>query len=161
MLIRSGEAHFEAEAMAIEIARIYVEEARGPFPYEGCRWLRSQFGVGENLIPNLDMWFSAVAGFCSRGKRLLSLFSIEIPDARGIVSLSFFDKHPEYALLERHITADAVPDLYEALKLYERMRTKLLELLDFLLDNQFEDQESIRGSRGISMKRPSSACDQE
>jgi hypothetical protein len=140
MLLRSGEIHLDAEILAVEIAQIYNEEDCSPFPYEGCRWLRREFdGELENLIPDLDMWLSDVAGFSSRGKRLLKLPEEQVSHARGIMSLSFSEKRPEYAWLERHITESNTPDLYEKINLYERMRTMLIALFDLMWREKYQE----------------------
>jgi hypothetical protein len=140
MVLKSGETHLEAENLALKIAQTYDEEDRSPFPYEGCRWLRGEFdGELDNLIPDLDMWLLDITGFSSRGKRLLNLPEEKVSHARGIMSLSFFDKYPEYAWLERHITESDTPDLYEKINLYEGMRRMLVTLFDLLLRER--DQE--------------------
>jgi hypothetical protein len=137
MLLRSGEAHLKAEELAVEAARISSEEDRFPFPYDDCRRLRREdSGEFEVLIPDLDMWCSDIAGYCSWGKKILSWPEEKVLQARGHMSLSFFDKHPEYSLLERLITEANTPDLFEDLQLYERMRKKLLELFDFMLSEK-------------------------
>jgi hypothetical protein len=140
MLLKSGETHLEAESLAVEIAQTYNEQDRSPFPYEGCRWLRREFdGELENLIPDLDMWLSDIAGFSGQGKRLLNLPEEKVSHARGIMSLSFFEKHPEYAWLERHITESDTPDLYEKINLYERMRRMLVALFDLMLRERYQE----------------------
>lgn len=74
MLLRSGASHLEAESLAENVSEIFNEEGHAPFPYEDCRWLKTQFGSGlEELIPDLDLWFSDVFGVANRGKRLMSL----------------------------------------------------------------------------------------
>lgn len=140
MLLKSGETHLEAENLAVQVAQNYDEEDRSPFPYEGCRWLRREFaGELENLISDLDMWLSAIAGFSSGGQRLLNLPEDKVLSARGIMSLSFFDKHPEYAWLERHITESDTPDLYEKINLYEGMRRTLVALFDLMLREKYQE----------------------
>jgi hypothetical protein len=139
MLLKSGEAHLQAEALAEEVKRIYDEEEGDPFPYEGCRWLKSEFGDFEGLTPDLNTWQMDVAGHSSLGKKVLSWPAEKVLQSRGALSLSFFEKHPEYALLERHITESETPDLFDKLRLYERMRMKLLELYDFLLAEEYRE----------------------
>ncbi len=140
MLLSSGEAHLKAEDIAAEIERIYVEEARSPFPYDGCRWLLSDFGDEfEDFIPDLNMWSSDIAGCCSWGKRIVRWSEERVLQARGAMSLSFFDQHPEYAMLERLIAEVDTPDLYEYLRLYEQMRKKLVDLFDFMLKEKYQE----------------------
>ncbi len=140
MLLKSGVTHLEVENLAVDVAQTYNEQDRSPFPYEGCRWLRGEFdGEFENLIPDLDMWLSDIAGFSSQGLRLLNLSEEKVSHARGIMSLSFFEKHPEYAWLERHIIFSDAPDLYEKINLYERMRAMLVALFDLMLREKYRE----------------------
>jgi hypothetical protein len=139
MLLKNGETHLQAEELAEEVKRIYLEEAGGPFPYEGCRWLKSEFGDFEGLTPDLNTWQMDIAGHSSMGKSVLSWSAEKVLQSRGAMSLSFFEKHPEYALLERHITEKETPDLFDKLSVYNRMRKKLLELYDFLLTEQYKE----------------------
>jgi hypothetical protein len=146
VLLTSGESHFEAEQRAFKILDLYRSDC-SPFPYEGCRRLRREFADAnlEDLIPHLDLWFSDVSGFASRGKSLLRLTPDQLSAARGMMSLVFYDKHPEYAWLDRHIGARNTPDLFDSLTLAEQMRVELVDLFDFMLRNAFvmDDAEQI------------------
>jgi hypothetical protein len=148
VLLRSGESHFEAEQLALNIIALYQSDC-SPFPYEGCGCLRRQFADAnlENLIPHLDLWLGDVSGFASRGKSLLRLTPEQVSAARGMMSLSFFDKHPEYAWLGRHIGGRDTADLFDCLTVAERMRIDLVGLFDFMLRNAFSigDAEQIVG----------------
>ena len=104
--MKSGEAHLEAAAISAELSRIYDEEVCGPFPSEGCRWLMCEFGASDDLTSDLDLWFSDVAGLSSRGKKLLHWSVDDVSSARGVASLGFFDKHPQYAIFERHFIVE-------------------------------------------------------
>lgn len=66
------------------------------------------------------MWFFDIFGYASQGKRLIKLSEEGALRARGLLSLRFFDKHPEYAWLKMHITKAATPELYENMDLVER-----------------------------------------
>jgi hypothetical protein len=140
MLLKSGEAHLEAEAIAMRIAELKEQDV-DPFPYEGCRWLKREFYENlDLLIPHLDLWFITVSGYSCRGKRLLSLSEEEVVKASGLLSHSFFEEYPRYAWLERHITEANTPDLYEALHLSERLRKMLLELFRFMLCEKYQER---------------------
>ena len=138
MLLNSGESHFEAGQRALNIGALYQEDC-SPFPYEACRWLRHEFPDAdlENLIPHLDLWLADVSGFASHGKSLLHLTPEQVSAARGVMSLSFFDKQPEYARLGRHINELDTPDLFDCLTHAEHMRGELVGLFDFMLRNAF------------------------
>ena len=115
--------------LAYEIMQLYRKD-RGPFPYAGCRFilqgLEDEF---DGLIPDLNLWSMDIAGFASQSYKIKNWPVEKLRMAQGLISLRFFDKHPEYRVLERSITSEETPDLYERLKLYEEMRRKLLELI--------------------------------
>ena len=145
MLLRSGKSHLEAESIAEKVKQLYDEECRGPFPYDDCRWLRREFQeITDDLIPDLDMWFFNIFGYASHGKRLIDLSEEDVLRARGLLSLSFFDKHPEHAWLKMHITTSLTPELHERLDLAERSRTALLHLLDLMLSQKFVEHANYR-----------------
>jgi len=118
-------------------------------PTEGCRWLSREFGDAnlEELIPHFDLWLSDVSGFASHGKHLLRLTPEQVSAARGLMSLSFFDKHPEYAWLRRHVNERNTPDLFGCLTLAEHIRVELVGLFDFMLRKAFSmgDAERLVG----------------
>jgi hypothetical protein len=143
MLLKSGEAHLEAEAMALRIAEL-AELDIAPFPYEDCRWLKREFDEKlTDFIPDLDLWFMKVAGYSRGGKRILSWPEEKVVQASGELSHSFFAEYPQYAWLERHITEANTRDLYEALHLSERLRKMLKELLSFMLREKYQEQTAI------------------
>jgi hypothetical protein len=129
--------------LAIEIKRLYEEDDRHPFPYEGCRFLLA--GMGDefkSLVPDLDTYFSEIAGYSSWGPRILKWPEEKVREAHGRVSLSFFEQYPEYSVLQGLVSESATPDLYEDLALYEQMRGKLFGLLSCLLLESREGRSS-------------------
>ncbi|MEN3333726.1 MAG: YxiJ-like protein [Blastocatellia bacterium] len=122
-----------ASELADEIMQLYRKN-RMPFPYTGCRFilhgLEDDF---DGFIPDLNLWSMDIAGFASQSFRIKDWPVEKLRTGQGLMSLGFFDKHPEYRVLERFISSEETPDLYEKLKLYEKMRNKLLELLSVLL----------------------------
>jgi hypothetical protein len=120
----------DLETIASELKNLYVEDCRTPFPYAGARRLLQEAGGGyEDLIPDLDLYFSTIAGYCSWGKTILNWPRAKVDEARKRVSDSFFNRHPKYKALEKVINESVAPDLYAELRLHEEMRAKLLELL--------------------------------
>lgn len=137
MLLKSAEAHLEADAIALKITELREQDIT-PFPYEGCRWLKREFDEDLSaLIPDLDMWFLTVSGYASWGKRIISWPEEKVLQAREALSYSFFEQLPKYAWLERHITETNTPDLYEDLWLSELLRKKLLELFSLMLAEKY------------------------
>ena len=121
-------------AESVEIGRIYQEKLMAPFPYADCRHVRAQAGEQtEGLIPDLDLYFSDVAGYCSRGKRFLRLSKDELLAARKILARSFFEKHSEYLSLSAFINETDTPTLFADLKLHDELRVRLLAIISTLL----------------------------
>jgi len=115
-----------------KITNLY-QQARGPFPYAGCRKLYALVGEeAKDLIPDLDLYFSALAGYCSRGSRIVKMSAREISHAKKTANKSFFEMYPKYNSLGVFITEAGTPDLFRRLDLYKQMRVTLLEILDRL-----------------------------
>ncbi len=114
---------------ADEIERDY-RGLNAPFPYADCRKLLSRFPeLPRELISDLDYHFSTIAGYASRGRRLLRLNGADLEQARNAIARSFFEKHQEYRILEAEIAVETTPDLFRELESTEKIRMKILELL--------------------------------
>lgn len=121
-------------AEAVELERVYHEKLLKPFPYADCRHVMAQVGeFDEGLIPDLDLYFSNVAGYCSWGKRLQRMPRPELLAARATLTRSFFEKHPEYLPLTALINEADTPTLFGDLKLHEELRNRLLAIIPALL----------------------------
>jgi hypothetical protein len=73
--------------LAIEIKRLYEEDDRHPFPYEGCRFLLANLGDEfKILIPDLDTYFSEIAGYSSWGPSILKWPEEKVREAHGRVA---------------------------------------------------------------------------
>lgn len=104
-----------------------------PFPYEGIRkLLQGGRGNYEGFIPDLSLYFSTVAGYCSWGKRILRWEATKIDEAKAALEKQFFDRHPEYKPLEKMIGEHGNADLLAKFSLHEKMRIELLRLLEDL-----------------------------
>jgi hypothetical protein len=125
------------EEAADNLLHTYEQEFRIPFPYADCRKLRRESGDRyEGLIPDLDMYFSDIAGYCSWGKRILKWPKEKILEVRERLSKPFFEKYPQYKLLEVMITESNTPHLYTKLKACEKLRLTLIEILNRLLSEE-------------------------
>lgn len=116
-----------------QVARLitlYQESSRTPFPYAGIRKIvQKAEGAYDTLIPDLDLYFSTIAGYCSWGQGVLSWDDRKVEEAKRYASQSFFDRHREYKSLLPLITE---ADLIHQLEIYEKMRVTLLELMSSL-----------------------------
>ncbi len=119
---------------ASAIKTLYDEACQTPFPYQGIRRLLKEAGAKyDGLIPDLDLHFSTIAGYCSWGKRLLNWDTEKVGEAMASLERGFFDKHPEYKPLESMITQQ---ELVTKLSIYETMRVELLHLLKRLQEGR-------------------------
>ena len=104
-----------------------------PFPYEGSRKLLQAGGSNyEDFIPDLSLYFSTIAGYCSWGKRILKWEATKINEAKAGLEEQFFNRHPEYKPLEMMIAKQGNADLLVKFSLHEKMRLELLGLLEVL-----------------------------
>jgi hypothetical protein len=102
----------DLEKTAAELKALYEEDCRTPFPYEGSRkLLQAEGGNYESFIPDLSLYFSTVAGYCSWGKRILRWEPAKINEAKVDLEKQFFDKHPAYKPLERKSNRGQACDL--------------------------------------------------
>lgn len=112
-----------------ELARLCKDDD-GPFPYDDYRKILREAGKKySELSPDLNRWGMDILGCCSRGWSVLNWPKDEVEHTKKVLSLSFYEKHPEYTPLVALITASATPDLDAYLVIHEKMRQTFLELL--------------------------------
>lgn len=113
--------------LAERLAALYRQRDQGPFPYEDIRKLVQKAGTHhEGLIPDLDLYFSTIVGYCSWGKRILNWDADKRHRALTYAKRGFFERHPEYKSLLPLIRES---NLSKQLDDTEEMRTALLQLL--------------------------------
>lgn len=113
---------------ASALKTLYEEACRIPFPYDGIRELLQEAGGGyTGFIPDLNLYFATIAGYCSWGNRLLKWDDEKVYRTSAALKRGFFDKHPEYKRLESMITQQ---DIVAKLRAYEEIRRELLHLLE-------------------------------
>lgn len=84
-----------------KLVRSHEEDCQRPFPYADSRKLRQEdTDRYDNLIAHLVLYFYEISSHCGGVKKILKW-----PNERLLKSLerlrkSFFDRHPEYKLLE-------------------------------------------------------------
>ena len=120
-----------------ELRTVYHKELRRPMPYEDCRKIMGEpGGRHEDIIPDLDTYTYLIAS-CSIGTgKLVARPSDYLRDTRKWLSLTFFEQYPRYADLEKLITRENTPKLYEELRVYEHARQLVLELIDAVLSSR-------------------------
>jgi hypothetical protein len=98
-----------------------------PFPYEACRSAQRDDPRYAALIPDLDSYFSELAGYRSWGRRILTWPEEKVESVRRRLEMSFGERFPAYRDLQTS-SADR-NELRKALETAERTRTLLLALL--------------------------------
>lgn len=119
------------DAVGALLDRLAVINAkdRGPFPYRDCRMLLEGTSGYEELIPDLDSYFSELAGYASSGPRLLQWRTDKVNQVRGELTQTFYDRFPKYRPLAPRVTAATTPDLFAALRMADEKRAVLTELM--------------------------------
>ncbi len=105
------------------------ESDKSRFPIEGCRALVALRFKQDDLVPNLDVYFSTIAGYASSAATISTWAQERVERARDDLASSFLERYPDYEALFRDINDSTAPDLAWRLDLYEELRTKLLELI--------------------------------
>lgn len=120
----------DAYQLAKQTFALYEESRLKPFPYAGTRELLRRYpDKCEMLIPDLDWFDFAIAGFSSRAEQVLDWTASEIQQAKPMLARSFYEKYPVYEPLRAK--AGDLADLHADLEIHEKMRQSLLLLLTY------------------------------
>jgi len=114
-----------------QIDSLYQSDFGGPFPYKDCFLISDRCGVETaELIPELDLFFSYIAGWSSSAARLDRRPAQELLKARSWLSKGgFFERRPHLAVCRDSITPEETPDLWRHMHVAEELRISLLHLL--------------------------------
>jgi hypothetical protein len=113
-----------------QIEELYRTTFVGPFPYDDCFFLADSSGIPrEDLIPELDMYFSEIAGYSSSATRLLSRSSVDLETARKTLKRGFFQRFPDLHWIQERINERDTPILFKQLKVAEELRSMLIQVL--------------------------------
>jgi hypothetical protein len=135
-----GNVSSSADRSAIEIERLFRSISH-PFPYDECRYLIKQRPeAGGALIPDLDLYFSTIAGYASSATSLARWSANRLAQARADLASSFFEQRPQYSELLAYVDTVATPSLFARLEAYEAIRVGLLELLRELQPSSHKDE---------------------
>ena len=88
------------------------------------------------MIPDLDYYFSELAGYRSHGRKITKWSDKKIDSVRRSVARTFLDRHPRYCELLSRVASDDFPRLSDALQVAERTRIVLDEVLAELQRNR-------------------------
>lgn len=120
--------------LATAIERTYKTSLLKRFPYQDCYQLQRKFPVlRDDFIPDLDSYFSFVAGYASSATTLDSRSREELERAIPRLGRSFFESYPQYAPFAAQISKESTPDLFEQLRRTNRSRKSLVKIMRELL----------------------------
>jgi hypothetical protein len=130
-----GNMEPESIEKRLETIREWGLELEGPFPYDDCRFLINEFEqITTDLMPDLDLWRSDIAGVASWGKKLMKLPPDKLRKFRDVISLKFVEEHPQYnTIFLFGLNSKHTPELAEEMDNYERIRSALCEAIDDML----------------------------
>lgn len=114
----------------------------GPFPYEGCRWLRATaHECHDGFIPDLDVYLSELAGYRSWRARILRWPAEKIAPVEARLHQSFFERFPAYAAVESLVAAPEASDVRLSLQVADRTRSVLLQLFAAIREARAEGED--------------------
>lgn len=119
------------QSLAAEVEERYGSEFVGKFPYKDCYAIQKMYPKqAASLIPDLDEYFSFIAGYSSSASRLSARSGEELRNAIPKLKRSFFEKHPEYRPLEGAIAQTTM--LSRKMKVADEVREKLITIMERL-----------------------------
>jgi hypothetical protein len=122
------------------LQKLYRSDLLNPFPYSDCRKILLE--KDEDFIPCLDIYFSDIAGYCSRGKRILSWSNEETTEAKNRLQKSFFQKFPAFLEVSLKINGKETPQLYNQILIYDLMRLTLVDILSEIEEERVAQSKS-------------------
>jgi hypothetical protein len=116
--------------LAQELERLYEREFIHKFPYQDCYKLQKLHPrIAHALVPDLDVYFSFIAGYGSSATTLHQRPNVELRDALPKLKRSFYEACPKYTRLSKYITDKETPALFHDLEVSDRLRLGLATLI--------------------------------
>jgi hypothetical protein len=119
--------------LATRIEHRFRSRPSKPFPYNDVELLIRSHRAAKTIVVDLDIFFSAIAGYADSARALSVCDNKKLLKARRDVSRSFFELFPSNKPCQESITEESTPDLHAELRLAEELRGDLLLLLDRVL----------------------------
>jgi hypothetical protein len=120
------------KSLALEVERRYGSDFVGRFPYKDCYALQKAYPKQTaSIIPDLDEYFSFIAGYSSSAIRLGTRSEDELRNAVPKLRRSFFEKHPEYAEIKEAIGQMEV--LHHKMQVADELRQDLVTIMERLV----------------------------
>jgi len=125
----------EIKLKSSRVESLFKTEFIGKFPYDDCYKLQKQNPfLTKSLIPDLDIYFSFIAGFSSSATRLTKRSLDELQKAIPRLKMSFFDMYPSYVALRELINPTNTKKLYRDLHIADALRSSLIELIESVIE---------------------------
>lgn len=116
--------------LAQELERLYEREFVHKFPYQDCDKLQKLHPrIAHALVPDLDMYFSFIAGYGSSATTLHQRPKVELRAALPKLKRSFYEACPKYNRLAKFISDSETPTLFHDLEVSDRLRLGLATLI--------------------------------
>ncbi len=120
----------QLDALAEKIKRAAQEASTHAFPAHECEALARKSGVDyQRLVSDLDTYFYDVWSPANGVRKLARKPDAWREDLRTYLQKPFFERHPQYALVETLINQDDTPELCRRLALADRTREDLMTFL--------------------------------
>jgi hypothetical protein len=116
--------------LAEKIEKRYRNDLVGKFPYKDCYSLQKKYPKQmTSIVPDLDEYFSFIAGYSSSATRLNERSKDELRRAVPELRRSFLDKNPQYALLK-----DDEEALSRQINIADELRLDLIIIMEWFSD---------------------------
>jgi hypothetical protein len=120
--------------LAQSLELLYEREFIHKFPYQDCFKLQKHHPrIAHALVPDLDMYFSFVAGYASSATRLEQRPRTELRAALPKLKRSFYEAYPRYKRLAKYISGGNTPALFRDLEVSDSLRLGLATLITEIL----------------------------
>jgi hypothetical protein len=85
--------------------------------------------IARAIVPDLDMYFSFIAGYSSSATRLRHRPTAELRAALPKLKRSFYEACPKYNRLAKYISDSQTPALFHDLEVSDRLRLGLATVI--------------------------------
>lgn len=124
----------QGQTDARQIESLYQSSFTKKFPYADCYKVQREYPkITAALIPDLDAFFSFIAGYSSSATRMCKRPIDELKAAKRKLESSFFELYPVYRPIAEQIMSGNLPNLQESLRAADELRRYLLMLLSEIL----------------------------
>ena len=129
--MHTDNARNDTKALAQKVEARYNGDFKKKFPYEDCYKLQRKSPLTTaSLIPDLDAYFSFIAGYSSGATSLSERPLGELRNAVVKLKNSFFDTHPQYKPLEKLIVPTDTGTLHLDLRVADELRRDLVAIME-------------------------------